>query len=50
MIIERSRLTPDGRIPCLRWLAVAPVETVGVGADQPQPQQADIFRRPLLAR
>ena len=50
MIIERSRLTPDGPIPCLRWLPITVAEAVGVGADQPQALQADIFRRPLLAR
>ena len=49
MIVERSRLTPDGPIPCLRWLPITPAEAVGVGADQPQPLQANIFRRPLLA-
>ncbi len=53
MIIERSRLTPNGRFPCVRWLAVAPVEAVeavGVGADQPQALQPDILRWPLLPR
>ncbi len=49
MIIERSRLTPNGPIPCLRWLPITVAEVVRVGADQPQAEQADVFRRPLLA-
>jgi hypothetical protein len=50
MIVERTRPTPNGPVPWLRRLPVAPAEALGVGADQPQAQQADILRRPWLAR
>ena len=49
VIAERTRPTPNGPIPCLRWLTIAAAEAIGVGADQPQALQAGVFRSPLRA-